>query len=132
MSFILQTWQLFFLVLSAWVNRYQQQTIDFYISQTKALLKCQGKKRILLNDDQRRMLAVKGKALGRKALSELTTIVTPDTILRWHRELVAQKWDYTDRRTMKLGRPAIPDEIRQLVPRFARENPTWGYDRVLG
>jgi hypothetical protein len=62
MSFILQPWQLFFLVLSAWVNRYQQQTIDFYISQTKALLKCQGKKRILLNDDQRRMLAVKGES----------------------------------------------------------------------
>ena len=55
MSFILQTWQLFFLVLSAWVNRYQQQTIDFYISQTKALLECQGKKRILLSDDQRRL-----------------------------------------------------------------------------
>ncbi len=89
MSFILQTWQLFFLVLSGWVNRHQQQMIDFYVSQTEALLESQGKKRILLNDDQRRVLAVKGKALGRKALSELTTIVTPDTILRWHRELVA-------------------------------------------
>jgi len=132
MSFILQPWQLFFLVLSAWVNRYQQQTIDFYISQTKALLESQGKKRILLNDDQRRMLAVKGKALGRKALSELTTIVTPDTILRWHRELVAQKWDYTDRRKKKPGRPAISDEVKQLVLRMAKENPDWGYDRIQG
>ena len=89
MTFILQPWQLFFLVLSGWVNRHQQQMIDFYVSHTEALLESQGKKRILLNDDQRRVLAVKGKALGRKALTELTTIVTPDTILRWHRELAA-------------------------------------------
>jgi hypothetical protein len=51
-----------------------------------------GKGRILLNDDQRRRLAVKAKALGRRLLRDLATIVTPDTLLRWHRELVAQKW----------------------------------------
>ena len=66
MTFILQPWQLFFLVFSSWVNRYQQQMIDFYVSQTKTLLESQGKKRILLNDDQRRVLAVKGKALGER------------------------------------------------------------------
>ena len=70
--------------------------------------------------------------MGRKALSELTTIVTPDTILRWHRELVAQKWDYTDRRKKKPGRPAISDEVKQLVLRMAKENPDWGYDRIQG
>ena len=130
MTFILQPWQLFFLVLSGWVNRHQQQMIDFYVSQTEALLESQGKKRILLNDDQRRVLAVKGKALGRKALTELTTIVTPDTILRWHRELLAQKWDYSDRRKKKPGRPPVSDEVKQLVVRFAKENPDWGYDRI--
>ena len=62
------------------------------------MMKAQGKKRFLLTDDQRRLLAVKGKFLGRKALMELTTIVTPDTILRWHRTLVAQKWNYSERR----------------------------------
>ena len=132
MNFILQPWQLFFLVLSGWVNRHQQQMIDFYVSQTEALLESQGKKRILLNDDQRRVLAVKGKALGRKALTELTTIVTPDTILRWHRELLAQKWDYSDRRKKKPGRPPVSDEAKQLVLRFAKENPDWGYDRIRG
>ena len=132
MTFILQPWQLFFLVLSGWVNRHQQQMIDFYVSQTEALLESQGKKRILLNDDQRRVLAVKGKALGRKALTELTTIVTPDTILRWHRELLAQKWDYSDRRKKKPGRPPVSDEAKQLVLRFAKENPDWGYDRIRG
>jgi putative transposase len=52
-----------------------------------------GKKRILLSDDQRRRLAVKGKVLGRKLLGEIATLFTPDTILRWHRMLVARKWD---------------------------------------
>ena len=61
-------------------------------------MKAQGKKRLLLSDDQRRLLAVKGKSLGRMALMELTTIVTPDTILRWHRKLVAQKWDHSEKR----------------------------------
>ena len=55
-----------------------------------------GKKRILLNNDQRRRLAVKGKVLGRKLLEKLGTLVTPDTILRWHRRLVAKKWDYSE------------------------------------
>jgi hypothetical protein len=83
-----------------------------------------GKKRILLTDDQRRRLAVKGKVLGRKALQEIATIVTPDTILRWHRQLVAQKWDYSDRR-QKLGRPPISKETIELLLRMAREDPTW-------
>ena len=62
---------------------------------------------------------------------ELTTIVTPDTILRWHRTLVAQKWDYSERRKSP-GRPRVKKEIVELVLRFARENPTWGYDRIQG
>ena len=86
----------------------------------------------MLTDDQRRLLAVKGKVLGRKALSELTTIVTPDTILRWHRQLVARKWDYSERRRKKPGRPPLFDEVKQLVVRIAQENPTWGYDRIQG
>jgi transposase InsO family protein len=90
-----------------------------------------GKKRILLDDDQRRRLAVKGKILGRKMLQEVATIVTPDTILRWHRELVAAKWNYSGRRN-KIGRPPTPDEIVELILRMARENPTWGYDRIQG
>ncbi|MFT5854372.1 MAG: putative transposase [Verrucomicrobiales bacterium] len=91
-----------------------------------------GRKRLLLTDDQRRVLAAKGKALGRKVLMELTTIVTPDTILRWHRRLIKAKWDYSDRRKKAPGRPPIPDEVAQLVLRTAKENPAWGYDRIQG
>ena len=95
------------------------------------MLKKLGKKRILLDADQRRVLAVKGHALGRKKLLELTTIVTPDTILRWHRELVAKKWDHRDKRKA-VGRPRIRQVIVDSILRFARENPTWGYDRIQG
>ena len=63
-------------------------------------------------------------------LEQVATIVTPDTILRWHRELVAAKWDYSGRR--KMGRPPVSDEIVELLLRMARENPTWGYDRIQG
>ena len=94
MSFILHPWQLLFVVFAGWVCEQQQQVIQFQDEQIRALLEKLGKKRILLTGDQRRRLAVKGKTLSRMALSELTTIVTADTILRWHRILVAQKWDY--------------------------------------
>ena len=94
MDFILRPWQLFFLILSGWVNRQQQEIIEFQNAQIRALMDKMGRKRILLSDDQRRVLAAKGKALGRKPLMELTTIVTPDTILRWHRQLIAKNNDY--------------------------------------
>ena len=129
MPFVLQPWQFFVVILVGWVQREQQKIIEFYQLQVESLLKAQGKKRLLLTDDQRRLLAVKAKALGRKALMELTTIVTPDTILRWHRQLVAQKWDYSKRRK-SVGRPRVEKEIVDLVLRFARENPSWGYDRI--
>jgi transposase InsO family protein len=64
-------------------------------------------------------------------LEQLATIVTPDTILRWHRELVARHWDYSDRRRAT-GRPPVTPEIVELVPHIAKESPTWGYDRIHG
>jgi putative transposase len=83
-----------------------------------------GNKRMLLNDDQRRRLAVHGKALGRKLLGEIATLFTPDTILRWHRQLVAQKWDHSDKRG-SMGRPATPQDVVDLILQFAKENPNW-------
>ena len=96
------------MVFAGWVNREQQKVIEFYQAQLAALMKAQGKKHLLLSDDERRLLAVKGKSLGRKALIELTTIVTPDTIMRWHRRLIAQKWTYDQPCT---GRRGVMQEI---------------------
>ena len=131
MNCVLQPWHILLAVLSGWVNHRQQQIIEFQNAQLEALLKKQGRQRLLLSDDQRRILAVKGHALGRKALHDLTTIVTPDTILQWHRELVAKKWDQCETRNA-VGRPRIRQVIVDFIVRFAKENPTWGYDRIQG
>ena len=131
MNEILQPWQLLLAILSGWIHHRQQKMIEFQNDQIESLLKQMGRKRILLTDDQRRLLAVKGKALGRKALRELTTIVTPDTILRWHRKLVANKWDHSEKRK-PVGRPRIRQVIVDLILRFAKQNSTWGYDRIQG
>jgi putative transposase len=71
------------------------------------------------------LLARKAKAVGRKALLELDTLVSPDTLMRWHRRLVAQKWDFSKRRGP--GRPGIMREISRLIVRMAQENGGWGY-----
>ncbi len=131
MSFILPPWQLLLMILASWVHREQQAIIAFYQVELDALMKAQGKKRLLLTDAQRRLLAVKGKSLGRKALMELTAIVTPDTIMRRHRQLAAKKWDHSDQRK-SVGRPRSGPVIVDLIRRFAKENPTWGYDRIQG
>ena len=130
MPFLLQPWHILLAALCGMVNERQQQIIEFQNAQIETLLKKLGKKRLLLDDNQRRLLAVKAHAIGRKALLELTTIFTPDTILRWHRELVAKKFDSSNKR--QPGRPRIRQEIVDAIVRFATENPTWGYDRIQG
>jgi putative transposase len=64
-----------------------------------------GKRRIILTDEQKRFLAVSGKKLGRKVLSEICCAFSPDTILKWHRKLIAAKYDGSGNRTS--GRPRI-------------------------
>ena len=98
--------------------------IEYLRTENAVLREKFGKKRILLTDDQRRRLAVKGKLLGRKQLEQVGTLFTPDTILRWHRQLVANKWDYSNRKENKHGRPRIRQVIVDLTVKFAKENPT--------
>ena len=78
-------WQLFSVIIAGWMSRHQQQVIDYLKEENRVLREKIGKKRVRLNDDQRRRLAAKGKVLGRCGLAEVCSIVTPDTILRWHR-----------------------------------------------
>ena len=91
MNLILQSWHTVLLALSAMIDGERDKSVDYLLMENRILWEKLGKRRILLNDDQRRRLAVKGKVLGRKALHGIATIVTPDTILRWHRQLVAKK-----------------------------------------
>src|SRR6185437_10585599 len=118
MSFILQSWHLLLLVLAGAARHDQQKTIDYLLAENQILRKKLGTKRVVLTDAERRRLAVKGKTLGRRLLEQLATIVTPDTILRWHRALIAEKWNYNGRK--KAGRPKIGDEVRELVLKLAK------------
>jgi transposase InsO family protein len=89
-----------------------------------------GGKRLLFTDGQRRRLAAKAKAIGRKGLFEIGTLVTPDTLLRWYRRLIAKKYDGSKSRTV--GRPKTALEIEQLIIRMVGDNPSWGYTRIRG
>ena len=119
MKFILQPWQLIAIFLAGWVNRQQQEAIDYLRTENDIIKERLGKKRILLSDDQRRRLAVKGKVVGRKQLQLIGTLFTPDTVLLWHRQLVANKWDDSDRKRSKPGRPRVRQEIVDLTLEFA-------------
>ncbi len=120
----------FLLVCCAgWMNRRQQVVIE-YLQEEIRVLKEQLGKRPRLNDDQRRRLAVKGKPVGRKNLLRLANRVTPDTLLAWHRRLIAEKYDTSQKR--KPGRPLTPAALRELILRMARENRSWGYTRIQG
>ena len=77
-----------------WINRSQQEAIAYLRAENQVLAEQLKGKRLRLTDEQRRKLAIRGKALGRKLLGEVARIVTPDTILAWHRKLIAQKWTY--------------------------------------
>ena len=76
----------------------------------------------------RLLLAAASRAIPRDRW--VTFLVTPATLLRWHRELVRRKWTY--RRTGRPGRPPIDPELRALILRLARENPRWGCIRIEG
>lgn len=116
--------------VAGWMNQQQQQAIDYLREENRVLREQLGGRRLRLNDGQRRRLAAKAKALGRRLLAEIATIVTPDTLLAWHRKLIAQKYDGSAKRGP--GRPRTVREIEALVVRMAVENRDWGYRRILG
>jgi putative transposase len=102
-----------------------------YLVTENRLLRKQIPGRVRLSDGERKTLAEIGKKLGKQALAEVATIVTPDTILAWHRKLVAKKFDGSQQRKA-LGRPRVSKELEALVVRTAQENRSWGYDRIAG
>jgi putative transposase len=130
MSQFLDPFRFVLIALSGWMNSRQSQMIDYLREENRVLREQLGEKRLRFTDDQRRRLAAKAKGLGRKVLLELNTIVTPDTLLAWHRRLIAQKYDGSKKRGP--GRPRKPEEIESLIVRLATENRTWGYRRIQG
>jgi putative transposase len=113
---------------AGWLDQRQQDAVAYLIEENR-ILRGHMRGRIRLTDAERRRLAMHGHRLGRRRLRDVATIATPDTILRWQRQLIARKWTYVKR---KGGRPGVLVEIRRLVVRMAEENPTWGYTRIVG
>ena len=112
------------------MNQRQLQVIDYLREENRVLREQLGDRRLRLNDHQRRRLAAKAKVLGRKVLDQIATIVTPETLLAWHRKLIAQKYEGTAHRAP--GRPRTAGAIESLVVRMAEENRDWGYRRIQG
>jgi putative transposase len=112
------------------MNQHQHRVINYLIEENRVLRQQIGKRRLRFNDDQRRRLAVKAKKLSRKILAQVATVVSPETLLAWHRKLIAKKYDGSAQRTA--GRPRTAAEIAALVTRMAGENRNWGYRRIQG
>ena len=121
--------QLLLLTVSGWVHRHQQDVIAYLVEENRVLKEQLRGRRLRLTDDQRRRLAAKAKRLGRRALDAVATLVTPDTLMRWHRRLIAWKWTYVAKR---VGRPGLRRALATLIVRMARENDRWGYCRIQG
>ena len=111
--------------LLAWatgqIDEALRQKLEFVLEENRVyrILLDRHSPHLRLQDAERTVLAKKGKPLG-KLLGEVITIVQPETLLKWHRRLVASKWDFFSRRTAKPGRPFVTAEIEQLVLQFAR------------
>ncbi len=102
-----------------------------YLVTANRMLRDQLTGRVRLRDGERKALAELGQRRGKQALKDVATIVKPDTILAWHRKLVAQKFDgSTPRKTP--GRPPIDPELEAWVRQMACEHRSWGYDRIVG
>jgi hypothetical protein len=130
MTLALDPFRLLLVSLAGWLNQRQQDALDYLQEENRVLREQLGAKRLHFNDDQRRRLAVRAKKLGWRMLHDLTTIVTPATLLAWHRRLIARKYDGSKQRSP--GRPRTRDEIQRLMVRMATENRDWGYRRIQG
>jgi hypothetical protein len=102
-----------------------------YLAAENRILRAQIQGRLLLSDAEKATLAEIAHRLGRKALEELAAVAKPDTLLAWYRRLIATKFDGSKFRKSR-GRPRVDEETERLVVRMAKENPGWGYDRIVG
>jgi putative transposase len=126
----IQAIQFLVLTISGWLHRKQQRAIEYMANENRLLMQRLGNKRLKFTEAERRQLARKAKVLDRKTLVQVANIVTPDTLMRWYRELIAKKYDGSMRR--QPGRPRTAPDIRDLIVKMATENIGWGYTRIKG
>jgi hypothetical protein len=112
--------QVLIAMLARWIQRHQQQVITYLIEENRLLKAQLGNRRLRLTDTARRRLAALAHPLGRQRLKAVATIVTPDTLMRWYKQLIAQKFDGSKKRRQR-GRPRVAEEVEQLVVRMAEE-----------
>jgi hypothetical protein len=130
MSAILNTLSFVIACLSGWLNERQQSTIDYLTEENRVLREQIGNRRLRFSDDQRRRLAVRAKQLSRSVRTQVATIVTPETLLAWHRKLIAAKYFEADppplpRWRRKSGyRPPASDRPDLSPPHSRREKLT--------
>jgi len=122
--------RLLLISIAGWLGQQERDAIDYLREENRVQRERLGGKRLRLNDDQRRRLAAKAKTLGRRLLREVAIILTPETLLAWHRKLIAEKYDGSKHRGP--GRPRTREKIEDLVVGLARENRDWGYRRIQG
>ena len=114
---VLDPFRFVLISIAGWMNQHQLQIIDYLREENRVLREQLGGRRVRFNDNQRRRLAAQAKGLDRRMLAEVATIVTPETLLAWHRKLIAQKYDGSSKRGP--GRPRTAGEIEALVLRMA-------------
>jgi hypothetical protein len=122
--------RLILVALAGWINEQQRDVIDYRQEENRVLREQLGPRRLRFTTEQRIPLAARAHAVGRRALKELRSIVTPDTLLAWHSALIARKYD--GHRHRGPGRPPVTAKIREWAVRMATENRSWGYKRIQG
>jgi len=119
-------WRFMLVAVAGWMNRQQQEAIEYLQTENRILREKLGQKRIRLNDSQKQRLAAAAAKLGRALLTQLGSLFSPDTLARWNRWFIARKYDSSDRRGKRGPEPKKANSIRKLVLKMATRNEAWG------
>jgi hypothetical protein len=122
-------WKLLIVAIAGWMNRQQQDVIQYLRTENQVLREKLGGKRLILNESQKCRLATAAVKLGRDLLRQFGTLFSPDTLLRWHKWMIARKYDGSGKRGPA---PKKANPIRKLVLEMAAANPSWGYGHIHG
>ena len=116
----MQPWQLVLIGVAGWMNRKQQQLIDYLLEENHVLREQLGKQRLRFSDAQKKRLALKAKSVGLKRLKEIASAATPQALMNWYRTLIRGKYDGSKNKGP--GRPSTAAAVKELVVGLAKEN----------